>query len=178
MEELLKKIKGYSLSNDDINTILDPDTKIISYPDFAHMESIDEAFDQLGRCVFLFLTESPTSGHWLCMFKRGTNTIEYFDSYGQPPEAQRKWLTEERLEELDEAYPYLYDLLRKSGYRVYYNTHAFQTNRADVATCGRWCVARLICKDISNLDFYALVKKSGMKPDDWVALFTAEILGK
>jgi hypothetical protein len=178
MEELLQKIRAYSLSNDDINAILDPDTKVFSYPEFAHMESIDQAFDQLGRCVFLFLNESPTSGHWLCMFKRGKDTIEYFDSYGQKPEAQREWLSEDRLEELGESYPYLYDLLRKSGYRVFYNTHAYQTDKADTNTCGRWCVARLICKDISNYEFYGIVKKSGMKPDDWVALFTYEMLGK
>jgi hypothetical protein len=78
MEESLKKIRQYSLSNDDINAILDPDTKIFSYPKFADMKHIDEAFDNLGRCVFLFLTESESSGHWVCMFKRG-NVIEYFD---------------------------------------------------------------------------------------------------
>jgi hypothetical protein len=177
MEETLRKIRQYSLSNDDINAILDPDTKIFSYPKFADMDHIDEAFDPLGRCVFLFLTESPTSGHWVCMFKRG-NIIEYFDSYGEKPEAQRSWLTEEQLNELGQGHPYLMDLLKKSGYKVFYNTVQYQKDKADVNTCGRWVVARLVCKDLTNHEFYNLVKKSGHTPDDWVALFTAEILGK
>lgn len=182
-EEELKKIKDYALSNDDIQAILEPDTKIFTYPAFADMESIDEAFDQLGRCIFLFLTQSETAGHWLCMFKRDDNTIEYFDSYGQKPEAQREWLTEEKLTELGEGEPYLYDLMRQSGYKVFYNKFPYQTDRNDINTCGRWAVARLIMKDYSNMQFHNAVKadmkERGIKKwDDWAAVFTAEILGK
>jgi len=181
-EQQIADIKAYALSNEDINEILEPDTKIFSYPEFARMDHIDEAFDKLGRCVFLFLTKSPTSGHWVCMFKKD-NTIEYFSSYGDKPEAERKWLTEEQLEELDQDEPYLHNLLKSSGYKVFYNTHEYQSDREDINTCGRWCVARLITKDISNLQFYNLVREQmkarGLtKPDDWVALFTYEFLGK
>jgi hypothetical protein len=174
----LKTVKAYSLSNDDINAILDPDTRVFSYPEFNSMTSIDEAFDPLGRCVFLFLTESERVGHWVCMFKRDSRTIEYFDSYGQKPDAQRSWLTAEKLAELNQSTPRLTELLKQSGYRVYYNTYQYQTDKADINTCGRWCVARLICKDLSNLQFYNCVKKSGLSPDDWVGCFTADILGK
>jgi hypothetical protein len=141
------------------------------------MNHIDEAFDQLGRCVFLFLTESDSVGHWLCMFKRN-GFIEYFDSYGQKPEAQRDWLSREQLDALGQDKPYLFDLLRRSGYKVFYNTVAYQKDRVDYNTCGRWCVARLICKDMSNIQFYNIATKSGHTPDDWVALFTYEMLGK
>ena len=174
--------KSYALSAADIQRILEPDTKIFTYPAFAQMTHIDEAFDPLGRCVFLFLTDSPTSGHWLCMFKRKGH-IEYFDSYGEKPDAQRKWLSQERLEELDEGRPFLTELLRRSRYRVYANNHAFQTDKGDVNTCGRWCVARLICKDLSNEQFYHEVRRDmrarGITtPDAWVTDFTADILGR
>lgn len=178
MDEPIKEVKAYPLGNDDIQAILDPDTRIFTYPEFGQMSSIDEAFDELGRCIFLFCTESPTSGHWLTMFKRPNGDIEYFDSYGEKPEAQRAWLTPERLEELGQGEKYLWNLLKASGRRVYYNTHAYQTDKNDVNTCGRWGVARLICKDLSNQQFYNLVKSSGMKPDDWVAKFTYDMLGK
>lgn len=183
MEEQIADIRAYALSNDDINEILDPDTKIFSYPKFCEMNHIDEAFDRLGRCVFLFLTESPTSGHWLCMFKRGGNTIEYFDSYGGKPDSQREWLSDEQLEMLGQEDCCLTNLLRASRYRVYYNTNPYQKDKKDYNTCGRWCVARLICKDMSNNDFYHLVQRQmkdrGLKsPDDWVAIFTYEMLGK
>ena len=180
--ELLAKIKGYALSNDDINTILEPDTKIFTYPKFNEFQSIDDAFDKEGRCVFLFLTENESTGHWLCMFKRPEG-IEYFDSYGDKPDAQRSWLSEEKLIQLDEAEPRLTELLRASPYKVWYSTFPYQSDRSDVSTCGRWCVARLLCKELSNLQFYNFVndemKENGIKSrDDWVALFTYSKLNK
>lgn len=183
MARQLAKIKEYAISDEDINKVLQPDTKIFPYPKFGEMETIDEAFDPLGRCVFLFLTKSETSGHWLMMFKRDAKTIEYFDSYGEKPEAQRKWLPEEILEHLGQGEPYLMNLLRQSKYRVYYNTVEYQKDKDDINTCGRWALARLICKDLSNLEFYNLVradmKKRGLtQMDDWVATFTYEMLGK
>lgn len=182
MDAKLATIKEYALSNDDINVILEPDTKVFAYPKFNQMRHIDEAFDKLGRCVFLFLTQSPTSGHWVCMFKR-ENQIHYFDSYGGKPDAQREWLSQEELDALDESEPTLTYLLRQSGYRVFYSTYKYQSDKNDINSCGRWCVARLICKDATDVQFYNLVKddmkRNGLtKPDDWVALFTGEILGK
>lgn len=181
-QEMIDKIKSYALSNEDINIILEPDTKIISYPDFATMNSIDDAFDRMGRCVFLFLTTSETSGHWLCMFKKD-NTISYFDSYGEKPEAQRCWLSQEQLDELGEGEPYLMNLLRKSGFKVFYNTVQYQKERQDVNSCGRWCVMRLICKDMDDKQFYntvmGLMKQYDVKTcDDVATIFTFEHLGK
>ena len=182
MEERLKEIRAYSLSNTDINDILEPDTKIFSYPEFAKTTNIDQAFDGLGRCVFLFLTESPSVGHWCCMFKRN-GYIEYFSSYGDPPEAERSWVTQEQLDALGEDKPYLMNLLQNSRSKVYYSTHQYQKEKKDYNSCGRWCVARLICKDLSNQQFYNLVQRE-MKANDikeadtWVCFFTADILGK
>lgn len=182
-QEMIDEIKSYALSNEDINKILEPDTKIISYPDFATMDSIDDAFDTLGRCVFLFLTTSETSGHWLCMFKRNNNTISYFDSYGEKPEAQRCWLSQEQLDALGEGESYLMNLLRKSNYKVFYNTVQYQKEREDINSCGRWCVMRLICKDMNDVQFYNTVKElmkqyNVKSQDDVAAIFTFEHLGK
>jgi hypothetical protein len=93
------------------------------------------------------------------MFLREDGSIEYFDSYGDKPEAQRKWISQEKLEELGEEEPYLFNLLKESGKKVYYNTYPYQTDRNDINTCGRWCVARLIMKDYSNLQFYNAVRQ-------------------
>jgi len=172
-----QELKDYALSNDDINAILDPDTKIWTYPDFARMNSIDEAFDSLGRCIFLFLTESKNSGHWCGMWKR-RGAIHYFDSYGLPPEAPREWLTQRQLVALGEGEPYLMRLLEASGMPVYYNKVQYQKDRADVATCGRWVITRLIFKDLSDAAFHKLVKKSGVDPDTFATIFIAEILGR
>lgn len=182
MEEVAKELKSYSLSNDDINRILQPKTNILVYPDFAKMDSIDEAFDELGRCIFLFLTESERVGHWVCMYKKD-NCIYYFDSYGEKPEAQRSWLTEEQLVELGEGHPYLMDLLKKSGKKVYYSTYQYQKETPSISTCGRWCVLRLLCKELNDVEFYNVVKDDMKKNnidsyDKFVSFFIADILGK
>jgi hypothetical protein len=180
--DLLKRIREYALSNDDINEILGTDTKVFTYPKFFEFEHIDEAFDREGRCVFLFLTENEHTGHWLCMFKRPEG-IEYFDSYGDKPDAQRDWLSEEKLIELGEPTARLTELLRNSGQRVYYNTFQYQVERSDISSCGRWCASRLLCKDMTNLQFYNFVKE-GMKEmgtnskDDFIGVFTYSELGK
>jgi hypothetical protein len=178
----IQDILAYPLSNDDIQEFLNPDTKILTYPQFASMSHIDEAFDALGRCIFLFLTTSPTSGHWLCMFKRG-DTIEYFDSYGERPEAQREWLSEEELEELGQDEPYLWNLMRASGYKIFSNTVQYQKERGDISTCGRWCLLRLVCKDFTNKQFYQFIKaqmkeRNLKNMDEVVAILTFEEIGK
>ena len=163
--------KDYALSNDDINKILDPPTHILTYPELADYNSIDDVFDELGRCIILYLTNGPTSGHWTCMWRKG-DRINYFDSYGDPPEKPR--------EVVGGAYnqeePYLMNLLQNSGCKVYYNTHPYQSDRADVATCGRWCVARLLLKDNSDKRFYEIIKHSGQKPDTFVTNLTSDFL--
>lgn len=182
MEEELARVKAYSLTDKDIQTLLEPDTTILTYPQFADFDNILDCFDSEGRCVFLFLTTSENAGHWLCMFLR-KNHIEYFDSYGQAPEAQRQWLTKERLEELGEGERYLYRLLEKSGIPVYYNKVKYQKDKEDYNSCGRWVCARLMNKEMSNAEFNNFVK-DGMKEfgfkeaDDWVCIYTASLLGK
>ena len=164
--------KSYALSNDDINAILSPGTAIWTYPDLANMTTIDDCFDELGRCIILYLTNGPSSGHWICMWKKG-NRINYFDPYGDPPEEPREtvggaW---------GQAEPYLTYLMRQSGRPIYYNVHQYQSDRKDVATCGRHCVARLICKDMGDKKYYDLIKNSKQSPDQFVTNLTSQYLG-
>jgi hypothetical protein len=117
------------------------------------------------------------------MFKRKGGVIEYYDSYGKKPEQQREWLTKEQLDSLGEGEPYLYNLLKASGYKVFYSTYPYQSDKDNINSCGRWVVARLMNKDLTNKEFYHFVfsdmKKLGLKtPDDWVAIYTSRYLGK
>lgn len=178
----MEEIKSYALSNEDLNDIFEHPINIIPYSRFGEMSTIDEAFDDQGRCVYLFMT-SPGVGHWCCMFLRADGSIECFDSYGEKPEDPRKWLTEEELEDLEQGEPYLQRLLRASGKKVYYNTVQYQKERSDVATCGRHVATRLICKDFNNRQYYNMIheqmKEEGLKtPDDFVCWLIYQLLGK
>jgi len=169
-------IKSYALSNSDIERILGK-TKILTYPELGDLRNWEDAFDEQGRCVLLFLTENEQTGHWVGLI-RNDKTIEYFDPYGEAPEGDKKWLSKEKLRQLDEDKPYLTNLLRASGLKVYYNQHQFQQDRGDVNTCGRWVVSRLLLRKKSLKQFYNYVMKGGDKPDDIVSALTFKILGK
>jgi len=152
-------------------------TRIITYPELDDLPSWEDAFDDDGRCVLLFLTEDNSTGHWVGLI-RNAKTIEYFDPYGEAPEGNKKWLTKEKLQQLDQDRPYLTRLLRASGMKVYYNKHDFQQDKANVNTCGRWVVSRLLLRKKTLQQFYDTIRKSKMDPDDFVSALTFKILGK
>ena len=172
----MNRVKEYALSNDDITKILGP-TRILTYPDLDDLASWEDAFDEDGRCVLLFLTENQSTGHWIGLL-RNTHTIEYFDPYGEAPEEPKRYLPKERLRMLDQDQPLLTRFLRSTGCKVYYNTYPFQEDRMSVNTCGRWVVSRLLLRRKSLKQFYDAIKKSGMKPDDFVSALTFKILGR
>ena len=172
----MERVKEYALSNHDIERILGK-TRILTYPELDDLQSWEDAFDEDGRCVLLFLTENKATGHWIGLIRNG-HTIEYFDPYGEPPEGDKKWIPEHKLKQLDQDEPYLTRFLRDSKCKVYCNLYPFQSDRQDVNTCGRWVVSRLLCRKMTLKQFYDQVKKSGMKPDDFVSALTFKILGK
>lgn len=170
------QIKAYPLTDADIEAILGK-TVIMTYPELQDMEDIEEIFDADGRSVLLFLTENNQTGHWTALI-RNSDTIEYFDPYGSAPDADRKWLSKEKLRELDEEKPHLTRLLRNSHLKVYFNTYDFQEDKQNVNTCGRWVVARLLYRKKTLRQFYNIVMNSGLKPDDFVSALTFQIIKK
>ena len=173
----LGKIKDTPLSDSDIRKILGRDIKIITYPQLASMGSINECFDKKGRCIMLYLTQSETSGHWVCMLSK-KDGIEFFDPYGEPPEYALKTVPEEEREAFGEGQPYLTQLLKASGRKVIYNTHPFQKDRSDINTCGRHSVVRCLYAPDTLTKYKAVMDSSGMTPDDFVSALTAPKIGK
>ncbi len=173
----LGRIRQYPLSDDDLRRLLGSNIKIQTYPQLADYDSIDEVFDDLGRGILLFPNASPTMGHWTCLIKR-PNKIEFFDPYGEAPEDQKDGMSKSRLEALDIERPYLTRLLRASGKPVFYNTHAFQKDRASIATCGRHCAVRLLYGPFTLDKYKKTIDKSGMSPDDFVSAVTYDALKK
>jgi hypothetical protein len=173
----LGRIRQYPLSDDDLRKLLGSNIKIQTYPQLADYDSADEIFDDMGRGILLFPNASPTMGHWTCLIKR-PNKIEFFDPYGEAPEDQKDGMSKSRLEALDIELPYLTRLLRASGKPVFYNTHAFQKDRASIATCGRHCAVRLLYGPFSLDKYKKTIDKSGMSPDDFVSAVTFDKLKK
>jgi len=174
----IKKVRQYPLGDDDIRKLLGNDIKIWNYPQLKGLSDIREMFDEKGRAILLFPNISPTAGHWTCLIHKPDH-IEFFDPYsGKPDEDQKDGLSTRRMEEWDIKRPYLTQLLRASGKPVYYNNHEFQSSAPSVATCGRHCVVRLLYAPYSLDKYGAIIKKSGMTPDNFVSGLTYDKIRK
>ena len=164
----MKEVRAYPLSDGDIRQILGNNIKIFTNRQLPEINSIDEMFDDQGRCILLYTPDDPTSGHWTCLLKR-PNGIEFFNSYGEKPDAE---------DTLGDQPPLLTQLLQESGEPVYYNTYPFQKERGDIATCGRHVVARCLYAPYSLDKYASIIKKSKMMPDDFVSGLTYDKLRK
>lgn len=173
----LGAIKEHPLSDSDIRKILGKGIKIITYPMLGEMSDIRQAFDSQGRCILLYLTNSETSGHWVCMLLKG-NTVEFFDPYGEAPETALKSVPMEEREAYGEDEPLLTNLMKQSKVKVIYNTYPFQKDKEDVNTCGRHSVVRCLYAPYSLQKYKTIMDKSGMTPDDFVSALTGSKLGK
>jgi hypothetical protein len=169
------EIREYPLSDGDIRQLL-PNLKILSYPELNDYSVIEDAFDDEGRSLILYLTENEHTGHWVCMIKKGT-TIEYFDPYGKyRPDEEREWLSKHKLKQLDQYHPTLTELLARSRYKVLVNPYHFQKDKSNIATCGRHCCCRLAHKHLSLPAYKAMIDKSGLTPDDFVSAWSYRVL--
>lgn len=115
-------------------------------------------------------------GHWCCVMKHN-DRIEFFDPYGDAlPDDEFKYIPKQFQKVSKQNYPYLTNLLYKSGMPVEYNNYKYQKKGGNIKTCGRHCVFRILNKDL-KLDQYnklikMLSKKFKMPSDKIVTLFT------
>ena len=173
----MEQARKYALSDDDIRHLLGGDIKITSYPDLDKVSNINELFDRRGRAILFFPQSSEQEGHWCCMIKDGRH-IEFFDPYGEPPDAQKDNLSNQKLEKMRMSEPLLHDLLTESPSKVVFNKVQLQKLSNCVNTCGRHCVCRLLHYKLPIQRYRQLIQKSGETPDDFVVKQTYNHLGK
>jgi len=165
------------LSDSDIRRLLGDDIKILTYDQLAGLKDYRQMFDAKGRCIMLYLTNSPTEGHWVCMLNK-PGAIEFFDPYGNKPDDLKEYTNPELAREVGIDRKLLLPLLKQSGKPVIFNTYPFQKDRDSIATCGRHSVARCLYAPISLDEYKAVIDKSGLAPDDFVLGITYDKLGK
>lgn len=172
----------YSLSNEDINKVLEPHpTNIITYPMLHDVDDIDEIFDDKGRCIMLYPLESKYSGHWVAIMRHPNNIIEYFDSYSSKPDTEKNWISEKKQDALNIQADKLTELLKKEyrgGAKIIYNPYKLQRDKDNINTCGRHACSRLAFKDLTLKQYRDMIKLTGLTPDQFVTRLTYEILNK
>jgi hypothetical protein len=164
----LAEVRAYPLSDSDIKRVLGRDMRIITNRDLDHFNHVDQLFDRKGRCMMLYTPDDPNSGHWVCLWKDNEG-IHYFDSYGEKPDIP---------EDLGGQDAVLTPLLESSGLPVFYSTHKYQKEQSDVATCGRWCIARLLYRDRTPDEFYDIIRKFKGQGDDFVSALIYSFIKK
>lgn len=159
-----------SLSSIDILRTLNHNTNIINYSDLIKQENIDDLLVD-GNCVILY-PQTENYGHWVCLFKRTDNLIEFFDPYGCEIDSQLKYVPKR----FKKKYPHLIRLLVESPYTISYNEHQFQRYDENITTCGRWVIARLLLRNLPLNKFKKLfidnAYEKGITPDYLVTIFT------
>jgi hypothetical protein len=147
-----KEIATQPLTDLDIKKYL-PNVKIISHQELKNYNSIDELLPKNRDVVIIIWESKKNFGHWTLLSKyideeTHKPTIEYFDSYSYPINEPLKWIKDKSIDSTD----YLIPLLKKAQnkYDIIYNDKAFQSERKDVATCGRHCICR--AKSIINFN--------------------------
>ncbi len=129
-----------ALSDEDIGTILGTDAKIIRYSELRRIGDLDELLTKdLDYCIVLY-EDRPNRGHWTALSKYD-GIYEHFDSYGNKPDKSLEWVNLKMRRMLNEATPYLTNLLHKKNY--IYNNVKYQDRDGYVNTCGSHVVHRL-----------------------------------
>lgn len=110
----------------------------------------------------------PGYGHWVGVLETPEG-IEHFDSYGLKPDAELAWVPREYREAFAATAPHLVRLLARDGRDVNYNEYKLQSSSPEIATCGRWVVARCKNRRLTTQQFAekmrALAKAYDITPD-------------
>ena len=115
----MNTIKYIAMDDADIRHYL-PRAKILTYDELSKVKDIEKLLPHhKSYFILLYPVETKSNGHWCCMC-RHDKTLEYFDSYGLPPDKPLEW------GKFKQTPHYLSQLLAKTKLRIHYNTIDFQ----------------------------------------------------
>ena len=130
---------------------------VFRYKDLASMAELPP------RPFGLLYEDKEKSGHYCCVIDSrdasGRPCVEVFDSYGEPPDRQREYISKEYLEASGQGRPFLSRLLLPYD-NVAYSSTRLQQLRPGISTCGRWAIARAACNYQSADQFADVMKRT------------------
>ena len=176
MNAVIKELKAYPYSSQDIMNICEGKTKILTYQELQKFKTIDGALKPYDNFVLLYEMK-PNFGHWVCVIKhknpkyKGGAKIEFFDPYGYGIDKQFKFINKNfngngnRLK--------LSELLVNSPYKIVENKKKIQKLKEGVNSCGRHVGFRINMRDMELDDFVKFVSSGSMNADDTITYLTA-----
>lgn len=147
-----------------VSKLLDDKVKIVKYSKLKNFKNIEEALHPHNKFITLYETKR-NYGHWVCFWKNNKGEIHFFDSYGEKPDDQFRYIPIDfrKMTYGDglstKAYPqltkFLYDYANKTNNDIRYNEFPFQSK--NTSTCGKWCILRLTYPNLTEYEFKAFV---------------------
>jgi hypothetical protein len=179
MDKLLDKIKSYSFSDKDMLRLVDYEANLITYPEIANYETLDNLLGKHRACIILYL-QKKNYGHWCCIFERTDQKglINFYDPYGYFPDHELSFNNETINKKLGQQIPYLSLLMlnEKNKYKYTYNKYKLQSHTKGNNICGRVVGLRLNFKDFTDDEFYKLLSNNKCySKDQWIIFLTCFI---
>lgn len=176
--DIIKHYESIALSDKHLFKLLHGQNNLVLYPDLKNFNNIDEVLGKHGMCTLLFEAKK-NYGHWCCLWKLDDDTVSFFNSYGGFPDDSLEYIPEHFARISNQNHPYLSLLLDISPYKLTYNEHAYQKKGKNIKTCGRHVCVRLLCRHLTDEEYYDYVThftiKYGIDADEFVTLLTMDI---
>lgn len=160
----IEELKRKPLGDHEISAFLNGRTQVIKYNEIPKYKTIEEFLGPYGNAVILLETKR-NFGHWICIKITG-NVISFFDSYGDFPDQQKKFVNAKFLADSGQKFNIICKMLDEASYRY---TIEFSDKRlqnmddTSIATCGLWC-AVFIKSGMLVDEFYDFLDSFG-EPD-------------
>jgi len=181
-----KESMDYSMFSTDIEKYFNGNVRVIRYSELENFDTLDDLLSKGGRCVINYEYQR-NNGHWCCVFfskPKGfkQEVVQFLDSYGNLPKSMWRDQDKDKMREINGDLNRLRDLLRESGYPIYYNNYRLQKLKDGISTCGRYCCLRMEYPNLTEKEFaYKLRhipdpsgKKKYLTTDQAVTLLTLD----
>ena len=176
-EEIKRRLRT-PLSDDDVDKYFEGHkTEILKYSALENFNTIDELMPKPFDYKIILIETKQNQGHWVLLMKIN-NTIEYFNSYGVNADIQKNSLNKMMNRMLGQKEDFVTRLIRNSKKKYVINNIPFQNKNPEIATCGRWCIIRILTAEKTGMDLTAFTRyilnncdKMKISPDMLVCMF-------
>lgn len=133
-------LKRTPLGDHEISAFLEGMTQVIKYNEIPKYKTIEDFLGPYGNAVILLET-TFNFGHWICVKITG-NVVSFFDSYGDFPDQQKKFVNTKFLKDSGQNFNIICKMLDEASYKytIEFSDRRLQNlDDTSISTCGHWC---------------------------------------
>ena len=160
----VERLKRTPIGDYEISAYLNGRTQVIKYNEIPKYKTIEEFLGPYGNAVILLETKN-NFGHWICL-KITRNVVSFFDSYGDFPDQQKKFVNTKFLADSGQKFNIICKMLDEASYKytIEFSDRRLQNmDDLSISTCSLWC-AVFIKSGMLVDEFYDFLDEFG-EPD-------------